>query len=761
MQSEPSNIVRPKRKRRWFQFSLRTLIVCSSVAGLAACRLISECPASEPTSPFQQVIEGIVNRVCEASLISRKTYGDPFNDVTLDALVTAPDGSRQVVPAFWAGGLTWRFRYSASSTGECRYHTRCSDESNADLHGRTGTIRLANYEGANPFYLHGPVRVAADRNHFEHYDGTPFLWLGDTWWMGLCKRLQWPQEFQALTADRVKKSFNVVQIVAGLYPDMPAFDERGANEAGFPWERDYARINPAYFDAADPRIAHLADSGIAPCIVGAWGYHLPWLGIERMKKHWRYLVARYGAYPVIWCVAGEGPMPYYLSTKHADDVEFQKKGWTEVAGYLRSIDPYHHPVSIHPSDMARRAVTDPAVLDFEMLQTGHGDQASIGPTLALVAASRSAKPGMPTVNAEVCYEGIMGTCPAPLERFMVWSCLLSGTAGHTYGANGIWQVNRRENPYGNSPAGNNWGTTPWDEAMALPGSRQTGLARKLLERFEWWRFEPHPEWAAPASRETDDAKFAWGDWIWYPEGDPAVDAPVGRRFFRKEFIIPVKEQVERAVLHITADDRFVAYVNGVRIGSHHGWESPQRYDVTAHMKSGGNTLAIAAENVAANVPKNPAGLVCCLQMTLAGGKLIAIRSDATWRCSRQESPGWESTAFDDHTWAAAKVAAKYGQPPWGALKANAPPLVFASGIRDTVRVIYVSQGAPIRVTGLEPSIRYRARLFDPVSGQHTELGPAAADANGAWLTPAPPAGTEDWVLILERAVIAESAHEGR
>ena len=381
MEAEP-----PKRKRRWFQFSLRTLLVYSSVAGLAACRLISECPASEPTSPFQQVVEGIVNHVCEASLISRKTYVDPFNEVTVDAVVTAPDGSRQVVPAFWAGGLTWRFRYSASSTGEYRYHTRCSDASNADLHGRTGTIRLAKYEGANPFYLHGPIRVAADRYHFEHHDGTPFLWLGDTWWMGLCKRLKWPQEFQSLTADRVNKGFNVVQIVAGLYPDMPAFDDRGANEAGFPWERDYARINPAYFDAADPRIAHLADSGIAPCIVGAWGYHLPWLGIERMKKHWRYLVARYGAYPVIWCVAGEGPMPYYLSTKHADDAEFQKKGWTEVAGYLRSIDPYHHPVSIHPSDMARRAVTDSAVLDFDMLQTGHGDRASIGPTLALVAA---------------------------------------------------------------------------------------------------------------------------------------------------------------------------------------------------------------------------------------------------------------------------------------------------------------------------------------------------------------------------------------
>jgi hypothetical protein len=42
---------------------------------------------------------------------------------------------------------------------------------------------------ANPFYTHGPIRVAASHRHFEHADGTPFFWLGDTWWMGLTERL--------------------------------------------------------------------------------------------------------------------------------------------------------------------------------------------------------------------------------------------------------------------------------------------------------------------------------------------------------------------------------------------------------------------------------------------------------------------------------------------------------------------------------------------------------------------------------------------
>ena len=239
--------------------------------------------------------------------------------------------------------------------------------------------------------------------------------------------------------------------------------------------------------------------------------------------------------------------------------------------------------------------------------------------------------------------------------------------------------------------------------MALAGSRQTGFARKLLEHFDWWRFEPHPEWAAALSDDALNAKFTWGDWIWYPEGNPAVDAPAERRFFRKTFVLPERVRPATAILHISADDRFTAYVNGVRVASHHDWQTPQRYDVTC-MHSGDNVLAVEAENVAANVPKNPAGLICCLQMTRAGGKLLAIRSDATWRCSRQESRGWESTAFDDHTWAAAKVAAKYGQPPGDAsLRRTAAVRLRIGTSRYGPRDLCIA-GMPIRVTKLEPSI---------------------------------------------------------
>ncbi len=447
--------------------------------------------------------QAIQNCVTEWSYTSGKAYADPFNEVRLDVIVTRPDGEIQRVPAFWAGGNVWRVRYASPEPGRHAYRSESSDTGNPDLHDLQGELEVAPYTGANPLFEHGPLQVSESRRYLEHLDGTPFFWLADTWWMGLCKRLGWPGEFEELTADRVGKGFSVIQIVAGLYPDMPAFDERGANEGGFPWERDYARIHPEYFDMADLRIDYLVRNGLVPCILGCWGYHLPWLGIARMKQHWRNLVARWGAYPVVWCLAGEGSMPYYLSESKDEDLAFQKRGWTELGRYVHQVDPFHRPLSIHPSTAARHTLEDAGVLDFDMLQTGHGDRRSLPNTVKLATESYATEPRMPMLNSEVCYEGIGEQCRQEVQRLMFWASVLCGACGHTYGANGIWQVNRREQPYGPSPHGMAWGNTPWDRAARLPGSAQLGLAKRLLERYEWWRFEPHPEWVEPHWTEND------------------------------------------------------------------------------------------------------------------------------------------------------------------------------------------------------------------------------------------------------------------
>jgi hypothetical protein len=459
-------------------------------ATLAGIALSSRCADAQERFAIR-------NCATEWSYTSANVYKDPFNEIDLDVVFTSPSGTEHRMPAFWAGGSEWRVRYAAPTDGVYSYRTECNHTGDTALHGRSGKLVVKPYEGNAPLYQRGFIRVARDQHHFEHADGTPFFWLGDTWWMGLCQRLNWPNGFQSLVADRSRKGFTVAQIVAGLYPDMPPFDERGANEAGFPWESDYARMNPAYFDTADVRIQYMVDRGIVPCIVGCWGYFLPLMGLKKMKQHWRYLIARWSAYPTIWCLAGEGTMPFYLSKTKTEDAATQKHGWTEMARYVKATDPLRHPITIHPSRSARTTVDDASVLDFDMLQTGHGDRQSVPNTINSVRHSLDSSPKMPVLVGEVCYEGIQEASREEIQRFMFWSCLLNGAAGHTYGANGIWQVNTREKPYGLSPHGHSWGGPAWDVAAQLPGSGQVGLGKGLLSRYSWWKLEPRPSAVEP------------------------------------------------------------------------------------------------------------------------------------------------------------------------------------------------------------------------------------------------------------------------
>ena len=438
------------------------------------------------------------HQITEWAVGSNRPYEDPFNEVDVEFSIKGPGGQTWRVPAYWSGGQQWRVRFAPLEIGRYQYQSLCTDASNTDLHGVKGTLEVFPTKTPNPLFQRGSLQPASSCRTLEHADGTPFFWLGDTWWMGLCKRFSWPEDFQLLTADRVKKGFTVIQIVAGLYPDMPGLDPRSANEAGFAWEEDYARINPCYFDMADLRIGWLVRAGLLPCIVGCWGYYLPLLGIEKMKKHWRYLIARWGAYPVVWCAAGEAAMPYYLSEDKEGDSRRQTEGWTEMTQYIRETDPFKRLITIHAPAIGRDQINDASALGLDMIQAGHGGAASVERSISLIAEERKREPKMPVVVAEVNYEGILHGTGEETQRWNFWAAFLSGTAGHTYGANGLWQANTKEAPHGPSPHGADWGDTLWENAYRLPGCKQLALAKRLLERYRWWEFEPHPDWVDPS-----------------------------------------------------------------------------------------------------------------------------------------------------------------------------------------------------------------------------------------------------------------------
>jgi hypothetical protein len=108
--------------------------------------------------------------------------------------------------------------------------------------------------------------------------------------------------------------------------------------------------------------------------------------------------------------------------------------------------------------------------------------------------------------------------------------------------------------------------------------------------------------------------------------------------FRKTIDLPAMPT--EAALHITAADRYVLYVNGVCLG--HGparsvgpqWMSFDSHDLTPHLHTGQNTIAVLAyfhgcrNGWSAN---QRAGLFSQLEWQLPGGERGVLGTDATWR----------------------------------------------------------------------------------------------------------------------------------
>src|SRR5207248_8619795 len=92
-------------------------------------------------------------------------------------------------------------------------------------------------------------------------------------------------------------------------------------------------------------------------------------------------------------------------------------------------------------------------------------------------------------------------------------------------------------------------------------------------------------------------------WIWSTAEAERSAAP-GTVYFRKEIEL---DSVTSGQAIVTADNRFVLYVNGRRVASGEEWAKPVSIDLKAFLKSNAkNVLAIEAENT--TTTPNPAGL---------------------------------------------------------------------------------------------------------------------------------------------------------
>ncbi len=148
-------------------------------------------------------------------------------------------------------------------------------------------------------------------------------------------------------------------------------------------------------------------------------------------------------------------------------------------------------------------------------------------------------------------------------------------------------------------------------------------------------------------------------WIW---DETAQDGE--ELFFRREFEVAAAPKA--AVLEITCDNHFRAYVNGERVVTGDSWELPRRVDVHKLLRPGRNVIAVHGWN-----DSGPAGL-CALLRWQAAGVGGAVATDASWRVFDDDPDGWDAVGLDDANWKPAQVHAPLGGSPWGgALSADA------------------------------------------------------------------------------------------
>jgi hypothetical protein len=344
---------------------------------------------------------------------------------------------------------------------------------------------------------------------FKDEKGKPFLWLGDTVWFGLTDRVS-SSDWKSLMLKRTREGFNVMQVVAGLLPETSFGHANSLLKGRTSWLSDKSEIDPRWWDAADKRIIDAVKSGQMPAIVGAWSYYILDFGPEKLKRHWREIVARWSALPVFWCVAGEVGLMHYENL-FDDDMAGRalaiQQTWRPVVEYVRVIDPNHRPVTVHPCPAFNfssiEALQGDKEIDFVWLQTGHADANSIKASLVALNNSQKASQ-LPVLNSEVCYEGIAGGSPAMLQRYLFWSHILQGATGHTYGAQGLWAFHTDK-----SSPGAMWGWVKWQDAARLPGSKQLGMAAKYLRKLGWTGFTPAQEMLIPHA----DLEHSFRPWV--------------------------------------------------------------------------------------------------------------------------------------------------------------------------------------------------------------------------------------------------------
>ena len=412
---------------------------------------------------------------------------NPLEEVRCWARFEGPSGRVIRREAYWDGGRVFRVSFAPTEPGVWRWETSCADD--VALDGHSGTLEAAPYEGGLMLYRHGFIRVGDDHRHLAYADGTPFFWLGDTHWeFAYGERSM----FCGMVDRRVAQGFTVYQ--TNLRTDF-----QGVNRYWVDGDLEHLVPNVAFYQQElDRRMAYVANAGLVNALGIAWNDSI--LAPEAphaMAAAARYLVARYGAYPVVWTLAGE------IAGYNPVTRETLINRWREVAKVFEDCDGYGHLQTAHYTNERPFAsyYQDEDWFDFTLNQAGHGDFVVAEADYREFFAAHDDKP---FIEGESMYElcsslevnGPREITPVMLRR-VAYTAIQLGAAGYTYGAQGIWDnvwdaaqferdamMKYLTNTF-------NRGHVTWVDAIDAPGGQQMGIMRRFYEDVDFSRLVPY------------------------------------------------------------------------------------------------------------------------------------------------------------------------------------------------------------------------------------------------------------------------------
>lgn len=451
---------------------------------------IQKSPESSQNAPFTRTER---YRAVILTFENRETYANPFLDCSITAVFTGPSGQSIVREAYWDGENIYRISFAPTETGIWTYRLNASADTGLDH--VTGQIECVPYSGDLAIYRHGFLKVSEDKRYFTYADGKPFFWLGDTHWE-FSYREKWEESnhpdmdsmFKGMVDRRCKQGYTVYQ--TNLRSDaLMGGDTYYWYSTGLPNVKFYQ-------EELDRRMNYLADRGIVNALGFAWFMSIEGNG-ETYKNLARYMVARYGALPIVWTLAGEvggydkARQPFYVEE------------WRKIALYVRQLDSYHHLMTAHYTNERPFAsyYQDEEWLDFTLNQAGHGDYVVSVDDYKAFLRQHGDKP---FVEGEALYEYCStleenGTrlCTDAMVRRVAYLTMQVGGCGYTYGAQGIWDVVWEKGQKNVMSVFNRFDVT-WVQAIDGPGGEQMGFLRRFYEEQRFWELFPYQTGQDPA-----------------------------------------------------------------------------------------------------------------------------------------------------------------------------------------------------------------------------------------------------------------------